>query len=141
MTMRLRLAVLVPMLVVLTAVGVGCALASSSASKASAGGNTSPGNLVVGKELYRKFCGQCHALSAAESAGFGCFSCGLGTDGGPAFNNLKVPYDLSVQAITGSFAGHEIVIKRMTFPEIYEVSAFVAVATAHNPYLARESDG
>jgi hypothetical protein len=133
MTRRIRIAVFASTALVMVAVGVGVALGSGSAG--------SPSQLVQGKALYRKFCGQCHALSAAESAGFGCNDCGLGTDGGPSFNNLRIPYDLSVQAITGSFAGHEIVIKRMTFPEIYAVSAFTAAATAHNPYLARESDG
>jgi hypothetical protein len=133
MNRRIRLAVFASTALVMIAVGVGVALGS--------GGTSSPTQLVQGKALYRKFRGQCHALSAAESAGFGCNDCGLGTDGGPSFNNLKVPYDLSVQAITGSFAGHEVVIKKMTFPQIYAVSAFTAAATGHNPYLARESDG
>jgi hypothetical protein len=133
MSSRLRLAVVATTALVMVGVGVGVALGS--------GGSSSSNNLVAGKALYRKFCGQCHALSSAQSAGFGCNDCGLGQDGGPSFNNLKIPYDLSVQAITGSFAGHEIVIKRMTFPEIYNVSAFLAAATATNPYLARESDG
>ncbi len=136
MSRRLRIAVFGSTALILIAVGVGVALGSNGAS-----GGGSANNLVEGKALYRKFCGQCHALSAARAAGFGCNDCGLGTDGGPSFNNLKVPYDLSVQAITGSFAGHEIVIKKMDFPQIYAVSAFTAAATSSNPYLARESDG
>jgi mono/diheme cytochrome c family protein len=127
------------MALVAGSVAVGVALAGSKSGSTAAAGSTN--KLVVGKALYRKFCGQCHALSEAQSAGFGCNDCGLGTDGGPSFNNLKVPYDLSVQAITGSFAGHEIVIKKMDFPQIYAVSAFTAAATSSNPYLARESDG
>ena len=127
------------MALVVAGVAVGVALAGSKSASVGTSGSTN--NLVVGKALYRKFCGQCHALSEAQSAGFGCNDCGLGTDGGPSFNNLKVPYDLSVSAITGSFAGHDVVIRRMTFPQIYAVSAFTAAATAHNPYLARISDG
>ena len=97
-------------------------------------------NLELGKQLYRKYCGQCHALQAALAAGFGSDK-GLGQDGGPSFNNLKVPYNLSIVAVTEQFGGHELVVKRMTWTQLNQVSAFVATATKNNPYLARISDG
>ena len=99
-----------------------------------------PNNLELGKQLYRKYCGQCHALQAALAAGFGSDK-GLGQDGGPSFNNLKVPYNLSIVAVTEQFGGHELVVKRMTWTQLNQVSAFVATATKNNPYLARISDG
>ena len=141
LSLRLRIAVIVPIAAVLTAVAVGCAIAaggsSSSPSKSTGGGLSS---LELGKQLYRKYCGQCHALTQALAAGFGSDK-GLGTDGGPSFNNLKVPYNLCIVAVTEQFGGHELVVKRMTWDQLNQVSAFVAKATASNPYLARVSDG
>ena len=136
--MRLRLAVLVPIAVVLTAIAVGCALGSGGGpAKAAA---ATPSKLELGKQLYRKFCGQCHALTQALAAGFGSDK-GLGQDGGPSFNNLRVPYNLSIVAVTEQFGGHELVVKRMTWDQLNQTAAFVAVATRSNPYLARISDG
>jgi mono/diheme cytochrome c family protein len=141
LTLRLRFAVLAPIAVVLTAVAVGCALAAGGGSNsANAAGIGSPSSLEVGKQLYRKYCGQCHALTQALAAGFGSDK-GLGQDGGPSFNNLKVPYNLSIVAVTEQFGGHELVVKRMTWSQLNTVSKFVAIATASNPYLARVSDG
>ena len=129
------------MAVILTAVAVGCALAANAASMAGgASGTAGPSQLELGKQLYRKFCGQCHALTAALAAGFGSDK-GLGTDGGPSFNNLKVPYNLCYVAVTEQFGGHELVVKKMTWDQIAQVSKFVSTATATNPYLARVSDG
>jgi hypothetical protein len=34
-----------------------------------------------------------------------------------------------------------LVVKRMTWDQLYQTAAFVASATKHNPYLARISDG
>ena len=136
--MRLRLAVLVPIAVVLTAVAVGCALGSGGGSAKAAA--ATPSKLELGKQLYRKFCGQCHALTQALAAGFGSDK-GLGQDGGPSFNNLRVPYNLSIVAVTEQFGGHELVVKRMTWDQLNQTAAFVAVATRSNPYLARISDG
>ncbi len=126
------------MVLVLTAVAVGCALASRGASSAPAA--VTPSALEVGKQLYRKYCGQCHALTQALAAGFGSDK-GLGTDGGPSFNNLRVPYNLSIVAVTEQFGGHELVVKRMTWEQLNQVAAFTASATKGNPYLARISDG
>jgi len=138
LTARLRLAVLVPMVVVLAAVAIGCALAAGGKSNATAA--AAPTKLELGKQLYRKFCGQCHALTQALAAGFGSDK-GLGQDGGPSFNNLKVPYNLSIVAVTEQFGGHELVVKRMTWDQLNQTAAFVATATRSNPYLARISDG
>jgi hypothetical protein len=122
-------------------VAVGCALASAGASRSGgAAGTGSPSQLEIGKQLYRKFCGQCHALSAALAAGFGSAG-GLGTDGGPSFNNLKVSYNLCYVAVTEQFGGHELVVTRITLDQLSQVSKFVAIATASNPYTARVSDG
>jgi len=135
---RLRLAVLLPIAVVLTAVAVGCALGSGGGPAKAA--SATPSKLELGKQLYRKFCGQCHALTQALAAGFGSDK-GLGQDGGPSFNNLRVPYNLSIVAVTEQFGGHELVVKRMTWDQLNQTAAFVAVATRSNPYLARISDG
>jgi mono/diheme cytochrome c family protein len=142
LTLRLRLAVLVPIAAVLAAVAVGCALAAHGSTASSTGSSaaTSAGSLAQGKALYRKYCGQCHALTAALAAGFGSDK-GLGTDGGPSFNDLDVPFNLSIVAVTEQFGGHELVVKRMTWPQLRQVSQFVALATKTNPYLARISDG
>ena len=132
---------LVPIAAVLTAVAVGCALAASGSAGSTAAPAKATGyNLDLGKQLYRKYCGQCHALTQALAAGFGSDK-GLGQDGGPSFNNLKVPYNLSIVAVTEQFGGHELVVKRMTWDQLNTVSAFVAAATNKNPYLARVSDG
>jgi mono/diheme cytochrome c family protein len=129
------------MAAVLAAVAVGCALAArGSASTHVAAGTGAPTQLEVGKQLYRKYCGQCHALIAALAAGFGSDK-GLGTDGGPSFNNLRVPYNLSIVAVTEQFGGHELVVKKMTWEQLGQVAKFVQIATAKNPYLARISDG
>ena len=138
MTPRLRLAVLVPIAAVVTAVAVGCALAAGGSSGTA--GTGSPTTLEIGKQLYRQYCGQCHALIQALSAGFGSGT-GLGQDGGPSFNNLFVPYNLSIVAVTEQFGGHELVVKRMTWSQLDEVAAFLSKATKSNPYTARVSDG
>jgi mono/diheme cytochrome c family protein len=129
--------VLLPVAAVLAAVTVGCALAAHGAT---AGRQAVPTKAELGKQLYRKYCGQCHALQAALAAGFGSDK-GLGQDGGPSFNNLKVPFNLSIVAVTEQFGGHELVVKRMTWTQLNQVSSFVASATKGNPYLARISDG
>lgn len=136
--LRLRVVVFVALAAAVTAVPFAASSATRSASRASAG--SSSGVTALGKQLYRQFCGQCHALSVALAAGFGSGN-GLGQFGGPSFNNLRVPYNLSVVAVTEGFAGHEQVVARMTWQELDEVSAFIASATQHNSYLARVSDG
>src|SRR4051812_29179031 len=109
LTVRLRLAALCSIAAVMTAVLVGVAVGAGPSGRAAV-----PNKLELGKQLYRKYCGQCHALQAALAAGFGSDK-GLGQDGGPSFNDLKVPYNLSIVAVTEQFGGHELVVKRMTW--------------------------
>ena len=137
MSARQKLVVLIPLVVGLAAVPATYSLA---ATRSTASASQSPSQNVIGKQLYRQFCGQCHALAQALSAGFGSDN-GLGQYGGPSFNNLRVPYDLSIVAVTEAFAGHEQVVTRMTWEQLDEVAAFLAAATRNNPYLARVSDG
>ena len=54
---------------------------------------------------------------------------------------LRVPYNLSIDAVTEQFGGHELVVKKMTWEQLNQTADFVATATRGNPYLARISDG
>jgi mono/diheme cytochrome c family protein len=112
-------------------------LASASAtapiSKASAA--------VVGKQIYRRYCGQCHALAQALSAGFGGDTTGIGANGGPSFNNLRVSYGASITAVSEPTGGHEKVRTKITPKELSEVATFIARTTIHNPIPALSTDG
>ena len=124
---------------------VATALASASATHAlGAGGAGDPTaaskKLETGKRLYRKYCGQCHALRAARAAGFGSGK-GLGRNGGPSFNNLRVPYNLSILLMTQPSNGHEHVSFKLTWTQVKQVSAFVATVTKHHDVLAQPTDG
>jgi mono/diheme cytochrome c family protein len=92
-----------------------------------------------GKQLYRQFCGQCHALTAALAAGFGSDN-GLGRDGGPSFNSLRVPFNMSIVAVTTPFAGHELVFTKLTWSELNQVATFIAVVTKDHIALAKPID-
>jgi len=127
----------------LLALATGLALASAgyadragSADRATAGAPS----LVLGKRLYRRWCGQCHALTPALAAGFGSDN-GLGQDGGPSFDTLRVPFNLSVVAVTTPFAGHEIVFTKMTWTEVNQVAKYVETVTKHHTALAQPIDG
>jgi mono/diheme cytochrome c family protein len=93
-----------------------------------------------GKRIYRKYCGQCHALRAARAVGFGSNG-GLGKDGGPSFNLLRVPYSLSMSLLTQASNGHEQVTHKLRWVEIRDVARFTDAATKHNPVLALPTDG
>jgi hypothetical protein len=82
-------------------------------------------------------------VSRAQPGPLGRFGSdnGLGQNGGPSFNDLRVPYTLSYVAVTEQFGGHELVVTRMTYPQLQLVCTFVQAATKGNPYLARISDG
>jgi len=129
-------------LVVASAVGVLVMAASAALGPVAEGtGRESgiPTGLKGGKQLYRKYCGQCHALAAALAAGFGSDK-GLGENGGPSFNRLRVPFNLSVVAVTTPFAGHELVLSKLTWSEVNQVARFVAVTTKSHPALAQPID-
>jgi mono/diheme cytochrome c family protein len=98
------------------------------------------GDVIAGKRAYRTYCGQCHALAEALAAGFGAEN-KFGQDGGPSFNELKVSASLCVSAITELFGGHEIVLKKMNWTQIHDVSAFVEKATKKHPVVAKLTDG
>ena len=98
------------------------------------------GNVVAGKKGYRTYCGQCHALAEALAAGFGAEN-KFGQDGGPSFNELKVSATLCISAITELFGGHEIVLRKMNWTQIHDVSAFVEQATKKHPLVAKLTDG
>jgi len=76
----------------------------------------------------------------ALAAGFGSNN-GLGKDGGPSFDTLRVPFNLSVLAVTQPFIGHEHLVHRMTWAQIKEVSRFVETVTRHHTVLAKNIDG
>jgi len=117
---------------------------SSTRSLATASPNAraASGELVTGRQLYRKFCGQCHALAAALSAGFGSNKAnGYGKLGGPSFNTLRVPYAFSITAITEPTGGHEVVQKKISAKELHVVSQWLAKATARHPVPALPTDG
>jgi mono/diheme cytochrome c family protein len=113
----------------------GFALASGRSGQT----NAVPPGLKGGKQLYRQYCGQCHALTAALAVGFGTEN-GLGQNGGPSFDRLRVPFNLSVVAVTTPFAGHEVVFTKMTWSEVKQVANYVAVVTKKHPALAQPID-
>ena len=98
-------------------------------------------DLVTGRQLYRKFCGQCHALSAANAAGFGSNSNGLGELGGPSFNELRVPYSFSVTAVVEPTGGHEVVKRKITSKQLRAVAAYIARVTRNHPVPAFPTSG
>lgn len=99
-------------------------------------------DLLTGRQLYRKFCGPCHALTEALAAGFGSDNKnGFGKLGGPSFNELRVPYAFSVQAVTEPTGGHEILRHKITSKELHVVARWLAKATRTNPVPAYPTDG
>jgi len=116
-----------------------------SAGYAVQGGGTdgravAPIDPKLGKRLYRQYCGQCHSLVQALAAGFGSDN-GLGQDGGPSFDTLRVPFNLSVVAVTTPWAGHEVVNDKMTWTEVKQVASYVQTVTKHHKGLAQPIDG
>ena len=124
-----------------------CALAISfiastcSFAAASPSVLTTKNQLAVGRQLYRHFCGQCHALAKALSAGFGNNTKGVGGNGGPSFNQLRVPCTFSIQAVTEPTGGHELVRTKITSNELGKVATFIATETRGNPIPALPTDG
>ena len=124
---------------------VSATLASASAASALTSGPAAEpavasAQLGAGKRLYRKYCGQCHALKTALAAGFGTEN-GLGTNGGPSFDNLRVPFNLSVVAVTSPFIGHEVLVRKMKWNQVRQVATYVATVTKSHPVPALPTDG
>jgi hypothetical protein len=80
-------------------------------------------------------------LKAAHAVGFGSKKNGLGTLGGPSFNELRVPYAISVRHVTQPTGGHEVVRKRITSKQIHIVASFIATVTRNHPIPALSTDG
>jgi mono/diheme cytochrome c family protein len=102
---------------------------------------TTPKRLDGGKKLYRKFCGQCHALREARAVGFGIGGTAKSRKGevdlgGPSFDKLRVTILQSQLAITGVWDGHSKVMTIMTHPQIKLVSQYIAAATRDHKYRA-----
>jgi mono/diheme cytochrome c family protein len=129
-------------LTVLAAAAVGLAVGVTSSSLASGGAepSLSTSRYEAGKRLYRKFCGQCHALREARAVGFGTNN-RFGKEGGPSFNTLRVPYRLSVALITQKSNGHERLVHKLTWAQVTTVADFVATATKDHPFPALPTDG
>ncbi|HWE82377.1 MAG TPA: cytochrome c [Gaiellaceae bacterium] len=96
---------------------------------------------IVGRQLYRTYCGQCHALAQALSAGFGSNTTGISRNGGPSFNELRVSYASSVNAVTEPTGGHEKIRTKINPKQLNEVAAYIARITIHNPIPALSTDG
>ena len=128
-------AVLVSAVLVLSVVGTTAALAATKPS-------SSPAITADGKKLYRQYCGSCHALAAALSAGFGSSKKkGLGQDGGPSFNSLRIPYAYSVAAVTEPTGGHELLRHQISAKKLHTVAAWLAQATRSHPIPAFPTGG
>jgi mono/diheme cytochrome c family protein len=115
-----------------------CAATGSFGATKPAASTQSP---TDGKVLYRKYCGQCHALAGALAAGFGNNSKGIGSNGGPSFNNMRIPFALSVSVVEEPTGGHETVKPKMAFRQLKTVATYLARATSHNPLPALPTDG
>jgi len=88
----------------------------------------------AGRQLYRKYCGQCHAFRPALAVGFG--QAKLQTDPGPSFDHLRVPYSLSVNAIVLAIGGHETIYQKMSWKQLLDVSKWLDGKTRDNKILA-----
>jgi mono/diheme cytochrome c family protein len=134
--MKRILCVLATTAVAVSAVATTATLASASRATASAVPKPNPG-----RELYRKYCGQCHALAEARAVGFGGNKNGLGKLGGPSFNEMNVPYAISVRHVTQPTGGHEGVTTKITSKQLHTVARWLATVTRNNPIPALPTDG
>src|SRR5262245_12482015 len=95
----------------------------------------SPGKHAAGRNIYRKYCGQCHALRAALAVGFGQEK--LKTDPGPSFNRLRVPFKLSISAVVlSTIGGHETIQRTMRWQQLYDVARWLDQVTKQHPVMA-----
>jgi mono/diheme cytochrome c family protein len=134
---RLRLVALLSLVVFVAAPATIVSARSLSPSAAE-----DPAFMERGKKIYRQFCGQCHALKEAKAVGFGSAKQkGVGQDGGPAFNQLKISYAMTMASVTMLFGGHEKVIRKMTWPQLRDVARWIQIVTRTHPVVAKFSDG
>ena len=100
-----------------------------------------PPSLDGGKKLYKKFCGQCHALKEARAVGIGIGATGKTQKGetdvaGPSFDPLRVTAHQTKLAIMGVWDGHAKVMTLMTHADIDLVARYVQAATKDHKYKA-----
>jgi hypothetical protein len=131
---------IVPVLATVLAAVLIAASGVATRSLADSGPNGATTTLSAATQLYRKYCGQCHALKSALAAGFGTLN-GLGTNGGPSFNNLRISAPLCVLALTVPFIGHEILVRKLNWSQIEELSRYLATVTKNHPVAGLPTDG
>jgi mono/diheme cytochrome c family protein len=118
------------------------AIVSAGSGSVAASEKPSAAQMENGKSIYRQFCGQCHALKEARAVGFGSAKKkGVGEDGGPAFNQLKISYAMTLASVTMLFGGHEKVVRKMTWKQLREVATWLQIVTRDHPIVAKYSDG
>ena len=128
--------------VVAIALAVSAVAATRSIANASTTAAPATVDFATGRKLYRQFCGKCHALDKALSAGFGSNNqFGFGEYGGPSFNALRVPYSFSVNSVAQPTGGHEKVKTKISAKQLHAVAAWIAQVTRQNPILAKPTDG
>jgi mono/diheme cytochrome c family protein len=102
-------------------------------------GKATPALMAKGRKLYRKYCGQCHALKDARAVGFGQDK--LKTDPGPSFDDLRVTWIRCVNAIVLSIGGHETISQKLTWQQVADVSVYVARVTRDNTIAGTSAYG
>ena len=65
----------------------------------------------------------------------------FGEDGGPSFDTLRVPYTLSILAVTVPWGGHEVIHHKMTWAQVRQVADYIAIVTKQHKRLAQPIDG
>jgi mono/diheme cytochrome c family protein len=128
---------------IVVAIGLSASLLAAGVVVAhSSGSRVATEKPELGRDLYRKFCGQCHALREARAVGFGSNTKrGFGDLGGPSFNELRVPYAINVRHVTQPTGGHEGVRKKITPKQLHSVAAYIARVTRGHPIPALPTDG
>lgn len=89
------------------------------------------GQVPPGEMLFRQDCSMCHALSAATFCCGGSNN-GLGTNGGPSFNNLRISYGLTISTVFGDTDGHEALSKKLTWRQLTTIAKYLSAVTEHN---------
>jgi mono/diheme cytochrome c family protein len=125
----------------LAVVAASAAVWAGSAATASPAVPSTSTVAILGRQLYRRYCGQCHALAQALAAGFGSNTKGIGRNGGPSFNDLRVPYAASVTAITEPTGGHENLRTKLAPKQLTTLATYIARTTSGNPIPALSTDG
>jgi mono/diheme cytochrome c family protein len=117
-------------------VAIAACAAAVAVGRTSAGATTKVP--VAGRGLYREYCGKCHALKVALAAGFGTKANPLA---GPSFDNLRVPYKYSIQAVTEPTGGHELLSRKINPKQLNLVATYIAKVTARHLVPALPTDG